>query len=94
MTDGNRPHSTILVIHQSMPPSRTGKILPEPISLESRVRDMIDCIESGYNSSVEWIALNKFYDSIKDRKDSRARNLLEMIKPVMSKYGQHGVAIK
>lgn len=98
MTDGSKqqqqPHSTILIIHQQMPTERTDKKLPEPISVESRVRDMIDCIESGYDSSVEWIALNKFYDSIRGRKDGKAKNLIRMIEPVMAKYGQHGVAIK
>lgn len=86
-------HTTVVVM--PMPDKATSSKKPEEgISLESKVKDMIDLIESGHNSSREWIALNKFYDSIKDRKDQRSQDLIKMIQPTMSKYGQFGVAIK
>lgn len=93
----SRGHTTIVLLHMkaAMPGSEvTSKMDTTPISLESRVKDMIDCIESGHPSSREWIALNKFFGTLQGRKDSRSKRLLAMIEPIMAKYGQHGVAIK
>jgi len=61
-------------------------------SVEEEVRCAIEAIESGHDSAVEWKVLNKFARVLRNRKDSRSVALLEMIEPVMSKYGMHGVS--
>lgn len=61
-------------------------------SIEDDVRQAIDCIESGYDSVVEWKMINKLHKELKTmKKTARIKNLLDMIEPVMSKYGLHGV---
>ena len=87
--------STIVIMQMPEPSkSKEARPLPEKIPVEAEVRDMIECIESGEDSAVQWITLNKLYGAIKDRKDSRALNLKKMIEPTLAKYGQHGVALK
>lgn len=98
--DATKPKSgaVLIILKKTVPaPSETKGKVPlseQKLSVETKVHDMIDCIESGHNSSVEWIALNKFYNSIKDRKDQRSKDLRKMIEPCLSKYGQHGVGIR
>lgn len=64
------------------------------IPVETQIKDMIDCIESGESSAVEWITLNKLYGDLKDRKDPRALRIKKMIEPTLAKYGQHGTEIR
>lgn len=63
-------------------------------SVEEQVRDALDLIDSGKSSHVEWKMINRLYASLKNKKSPRARNLVQMIEPVMSKYGQHGTSEK
>ena len=63
------------------------------VPIEDQVRDAIECIESGRNSSVEWIMLNKLYAELRKRKPTpRIKNLIQMIEPVLAKYGYHKVS--
>lgn len=83
--------STIIIrLESGGVPSKSEPV--EKIPLETRVRDMIDCIESGHESAVEWITINKIYKHLEGRTDKKAKAILDMIQPIMSKYGQHGVA--
>lgn len=65
---------------------------PSPMSPEDRIRRYIELVESGHESSVEWLVLNKMYKDLCSRKKSpRIQNLIDMIKPVLAKYGYHDV---
>ena len=61
-------------------------------SVEEEVRQAIEMIESGHDSYMEWKLLNKLAKELRTRKDARSKNLMEMIDPVLSKYGMHGVS--
>lgn len=63
-------------------------------SIEDEVRKAIELIDSGHDSYVEWKMLNKLARELRTRKDKRSKNLMEMIDPVLSKYGMHGVSEK
>lgn len=94
MAEDSKPRAPTTIV-MVMPAPGQGAKAPAPgISLEAKVRDMLDSIESGHPSAQDWIAINKFYGTIKDRTDTRSKALKKMIEPVMSKYGQHGVSIK
>lgn len=58
-------------------------------SLEEKVRDCLECIESNEDSRKEWEFIRTLNNKLmkKKRKGSRATNLLEMIAPVIEKYG-------
>lgn len=62
---------------------------PEPeMSIESQVRGLIDLIDSGHDSNVEWRALKKFYTVLRAAKQTeQVKNLRNMIEPVLSKLG-------
>jgi hypothetical protein len=58
--------------------------------IESEIRSLIDCIESGYDSHVEWLTLKKLYKVLCMCKNtSRNQRLKGMIEPILSKYGYH-----
>lgn len=63
----------------------------EKVPLEDKVREALECIDSGYESGVEWAMINRLYaDLCKLKKpSSRAENLKKMIEPVLAKYGYH-----
>lgn len=63
---------------------------PKSCSVEEKIRGIIDLVESDRESSQEWKTLRRFYDSLtKMKQTSRVKNLREIIKPVLSKYGYH-----
>lgn len=90
------PTIIIQLAHKPVPDSEKSSRAPdlEKIPLETKVRDMLDLIESGHESAVEWITINKIFRHLKGRTDKRSKDILAMIRPVMAKYGQHDVAIK
>lgn len=58
--------------------------------IEDEVRDSLELIESGHDSSIEFKAIKGLYTQLtKLKQTSRVRNLRDMIKPVLSKYGYH-----
>lgn len=58
-------------------------------SVEDKVREALDCIDSGNESAVEWSMVNRVYRDLKALKkpSPRAKNLMGMIEPVLEKYG-------
>lgn len=62
-----------------------------PAPVEDQVRDALECIESGYNSEKEWRMIRKLYQALvkMPRKSPRVQNLINMILPVVSRYGYH-----
>lgn len=76
-----------------MPPPETDKTKRgEESSIEDDVREAIEKIDSGHDSYVEWKLLNKLAKELRSRKDARSKSLMEMIDPVLQKYGLHGVS--
>lgn len=62
----------------------------EPRPIEDEVRDSLELIESGYESSIEWKAIQGLYKQLTQMKQTpRVTNLRDMIRPVLSKYGYH-----
>lgn len=86
-------HSSILLSIQMPAPGCGYSKKGATVSIEDKVRQAIELVDSGYSSSVEWILLNKLLDSLRNRKPSkRVQNLISMIEPVMAKYGYHGTS--
>lgn len=77
-------------------PAVQKKLETPKVPIEDKVREALECIDSGYESGVEWAMINGLYRSLcKLKKPSpRARNLIEMIEPVLAKFGYHGVSSK
>ena len=67
-------------------------VVDEGPPVEEQVRQAIEMIDSGHDSYVEWKLLNKLAKELRSRKDARSKNLMEMIDPVLQKYGLHGVS--
>lgn len=97
------PTSIKLMLELPMPsakppqPPQPPQKKPEPReSIEDKVREALECIDSGYESAVEWSMINRIYsDLCKLKKPSpRATNLKKLIEPVLSKYGYHKVPAK
>lgn len=63
-------------------------------SIEEEVREALEKIDSGYESHVEWLMIGGLYEKLKQlaHPSPRARALIEMIEPVLAKYGYHKVA--
>jgi hypothetical protein len=82
-------------IELEMPePGNSGPPKVDPLTPEERVRDALDEILSGRESKREWSFVNRVYKQLKCQKDpsEKAKNLIEMIEPVLSKFGYHGVS--
>ena len=61
-------------------------------TIEERVRNALDLIESGYCSHTEWLMINRLYKGLQERKGNpRAEALMRMIEPTLAKYGYHKV---
>lgn len=85
---------TTLLIQIGVPePKATSQEGKEaPVSIEDKVRYAIELVDSGYCSDVEWIMLNKLLSSLYKKKQTpRVKNLIDMIEPVLAKYGYHKV---
>lgn len=67
-------------------------VVDEGPTVEEQVRQAIEMIDSGHDSYVEWKLLNKLAKELRSRNDARSKNLMEMIDPVLQKYGLHGVS--
>lgn len=80
----------VQVMIDTPPPPRSIPQQPH-ITVEERVRDALDCIDSGYESPVEWrMVCGLFQHLLKSGKRSpREQNLLDMIQPILAKYGYY-----
>lgn len=64
--------------------------MPKKKCLEDKVREMLDLVDSGHDSTVEFMAIQKLYKELCCKKPSqRVNNLKKMIEPVLAKYGYH-----
>lgn len=82
----------LLDVEPSMPKEKY-PVEARDTSIEEDVKEAIECIESGHDSVVEWKMINKLYKELRTmKKSTRVKNLIDMIEPVMSKYGLHGVS--
>lgn len=61
------------------------------VTVEDRVRDALDCIDSGYESPVEWRMVVRLFDYLlgKGKRSPREQNLVDMIQPILAKYGYY-----
>lgn len=58
-------------------------------TLEEKVRDAIIMVDSGHESDMEWDYLKRVYNKLETMKTTkRIHNLLEMIHPVLAKFGK------
>lgn len=73
-----------------IPDSIEKKVEP---TIEEKVRDAIELIDSDHESREEWSLLNRLQGALKklEPKTERIVNLIETIAPVLAKYGMHGV---
>lgn len=79
-----------ILVALGTPPARPRE---RQISIEERVRSMLECIESGHYSAVEWLTIGKLYTALQKKKQTpRVRNLMSMIEPILNKYGYNGTA--
>lgn len=79
----------------SMPDQKQDQQESKPaLSVEDKVRYMLDLVESGYRSDTEWKILNRMFRDLQamPKKSPRVQNLIRMIGPVLSKFGYHGVS--
>lgn len=90
------PKGISLCLQLDVPsPQETSEAESVP-SVEDKVRSALDLIDSGYHSNVQWLTVNKLYKQLQDmpKKSKRVQNLIDMIEPVLAKYGYHGVSSK
>lgn len=75
-------------VEQPAPPPRT----TPHMTVEQKVQELMDMVDSGHESMVEWDVLTKFYRLLCGCKQTpRVVNLKEMISPLLSKYGYYGI---
>lgn len=56
--------------------------------IESEIRSILELIDSGHDSNVEWRALKKFYSVLCAAKQTdQVKNLKKMIEPTLTKLG-------
>ena len=92
----SRPGTKILIeLEMPAPPAPVQKQEPKERkpTIEEKVREALQCIESGHDSHEEWILINKIYKCLKKKKLSeRGQNVVNMIEPVLAHYGYFGVS--
>jgi hypothetical protein len=62
----------------------------KPVSIEDKVNEWIEDVESGRDSRYQWDKLRILFNKLATAKNlsSRGIRLLHMIEPVMQKYGK------
>lgn len=84
----------MIEVHQEPPaPTSTepGPGYGKP-SLEQKVRDALEIVDSGHKSDVEWAYIKKVYQQLRPQRDMRSREICEMIEPILQKYDIHVAA--
>lgn len=83
-------NGTKILIKLEMPSGEKAE-KKEQKSIEEKVRETIELVDSQYCSETEFIMLKGFLrDLYKMKKTPRVKNLIEMIEPVLQKYGYFG----
>lgn len=77
----------ITVLIDAVPPREATK--PKGPSVEERVQDAIDLIDSGHESRSEWEFLRRVNNYLmkKPKLSDREKNVLALIQPCMKKHG-------
>ena len=80
----------ISLLLQTQPPETSA---PRPdeckTTLEQNVKDAILMVDSHHDCPMEWDYIQRVWDKLQTIKETpRIRNLLDMIHPVMAKYGR------
>jgi len=95
---GPAPQSIKVMLELPMPAPQPVQVKKpeskvEKVPVEDKVREALECIDSGYESGVEWAMINRLYRDLKKLKKPtpRAENLMKMIEPVLAKFGYHEV---
>jgi hypothetical protein len=91
-SEGSNKISIMLEVGLPSPETKKEEYLPvaNKRPLEDKVREMLELIDSGYDSDVEFIAIKRLYKELCCKKPSeRVNNLKKMIEPVLAKYGYH-----
>lgn len=83
-----------LKISLAMPPRQTPeqeKARKKECTIEQDVRDALEKIDSGFDSHVEWLMIRGLYKRLSaiGKPSKKAKNLMEMIEPVLAKYGYY-----
>lgn len=66
---------------------------PQPPSAEQQIREALDLIDTGCESYVEWKMINKAYKQLLTLpRNEKNQNLINMIEPVLAKFGYHRVS--
>ncbi len=79
-----------LSIQIEMPKHTEEKKKPSGPTLEEKVRECLECIESNEDSMQEWEFIRKLNNKLmrREKKGKRVDNLLRMMTPVIEKYGK------
>ena len=80
----------ISLLLQTQPPEQTAPEYKDcKASLEQNVKDALLQVDSHRDCPMEWDYIQRVWDKLQTLKETpRIRNLLDMIHPVMAKYGR------
>lgn len=81
----------ISLMVQTPPPPRPETKMEHRPSVEDKVRRCIERIDNGCGSEVDFLTLKKLKAAIQSRKKitSRMKNILDMIEPVIQRFGYY-----
>lgn len=81
------------IVPEKKPEPEKKSDVPIKESIEDQVHNMLELIDSSHDSHVEWLTINRLYESLKKCKQTpRVDNLIKLIEPRLAKYGYHKVA--
>lgn len=80
-----------IILSLTMPDGPAGEPPCPPVPVEEQVRDAIELIDSGHDSRREWEMITRLHAALSQKKSvtPRIQNLLNMIEPVLAKFGYH-----
>lgn len=75
------------------PDTKVPDIMKEP-SIEDKIRSMIDMLDTGHSDHVDWETLRRLHQKLANvpNPNKRQKNLLDMLEPIMQKYGYSDAA--
>lgn len=81
--DRKQKIAIMIEVHQEPPAPTSTKT---GITLEQKVRDALEIVDSGHKSDMEWAYLKKIYKALRQNTDMRSKEICKMIEPVFQKY--------